>query len=201
MPASSTRSTSSGGAAKHTAQPDSARFSSLRGARKYTAREASRRKARRSPGGGFFPVTFASLESSEVLWIREVQVPSKSGGLGILDGRRPIQSGLEDGIVRLRTKRGWSAFFVSGGVLKSTKSRCPGSRHKVEVEIYSSRSAVDVRSLVESEVNLEYSKASLEVSFAQGDCAAELSAQKKFKRAKAKPYAFKNAEAALTDFV
>jgi hypothetical protein len=56
-------------------------------------------------------------------------------------------------------------------------------------------------SLTQSEVELEYTRATLEVSYAKGDCAAELLAQKKIKRAEARVYAFKNAQAALTDFV
>ena len=156
-------------------------------------------------GRGIFPVIFKTPGGkSIVFWVSELQVPAKSGSLGILDGRRPVVSSLEDGVVRLKTGAGWKAVFTSGAVLRALKpfSVYPEvlRTYRVTVIIYSARQLIDLSELDEDAVREEYALASSEDALAI-TYRKKLIAEKRFKRAKAKMYAFQNAEAALTGFV
>jgi hypothetical protein len=153
---------------------------------------------------GVFPLAFRAPSSTELHWVETFQVPGKSGGLGVLDGHCPLYCSLEDGVVRFKTEEGWKANFVPAGFLIVY----PPSLVDVDVAItygcvgviYSGRESEDVMALEGEKVRQELAKACIDEVLAEslGD---RLFAEKNLKRAKAKVYAFENAEAALTNFV
>lgn len=153
---------------------------------------------------GLFPLAFRCPSSTELHWVETFQVPGKSGGLGVLDGHRPVYCSLENGVVRFKTEKGWNANFVSGGVLivyppQAVDADVAVTYGAVGV-IYSGRKSQDVMTLDGEEVRRELAEAGLAEVLAKtlGD---RLYAEKRVARAKAKAYAAENAEAALTNFV
>jgi F0F1-type ATP synthase epsilon subunit len=153
---------------------------------------------------GLFPLAFRCPSSTELHWVETFQVPGKSGGLGVLDGHCPLYCSLEDGVVRFKTEEGWKANFVPAGFLiiypaLSVDADVAVTYGAVGV-IYSGRESKDVMSLEGEDVRRELAEASIAEVLAEslGD---RLCAEKGLKRAKAKVYAFENAEAALTNFV